>query len=68
MKILDPNEYITFEIDEAGTRKFEAFLDRNFPDWQEREMLKTKRAGTIQRDWLLVGDDGVERHALYRNQ
>ncbi|MCC7083432.1 MAG: hypothetical protein IT427_00315 [Pirellulales bacterium] len=53
------------EISDEETKRFEAFLDRNFPGWREREMFKQKYAGTIQRTWR-VGVDDVERCAIYR--
>lgn len=65
MKILNSAEFITMEIDADGTRRFEAFLDRNFPSWRKCEMFKAKNAGTIQRKWQ-VGIDDLERIALYR--
>ena len=66
MKVLNPNDYVTMEIDGEGTRRFEAFLDRNFPNWREREMFKRNNGGTIRRKWS-IGIDGVERNAIYRN-
>ena len=67
MKILDPSEHTPMTIDAEGTRKFEAFLDRNFSSWRESEFHKEKNAGTISRNWY-VGIDDIERTALYRGQ
>jgi hypothetical protein len=60
-------EFITMEIDEQETLRFEAFLDRNFPGWRQREMFVQKNAKTITRKWS-VGLDDIERTALYRKQ
>lgn len=67
MKVLNPKNYITMSISESETHRFEAFLDRNFPDWRNREVLKAKNAGTISRRWL-IGVDDIERRAIYRTQ
>lgn len=60
-------EYVTLVIDGPQTTRFEAFLDRNFPGWRGREILKAKNAETIRRKWY-VGIDDVERNALFRRQ
>lgn len=67
LRVLDPGEYVVHEIDEAETVRFEAFLDRNYSGWRDREAFKAKNAGTIQRGWR-IGHDGVERSAFYRKQ
>lgn len=65
MKVLNPDDYVVMEIDGEGTEKFEAFLDRNFPTWREKEIFRSKNGGTIRRKWS-IGIDGVERNAIYR--
>ncbi len=65
MKLLNPNDYVTMEIDGEGTRRLEAFLDRTYPNWRERELHKKKYDGTIRRKWS-IGNDGIERNAIYR--
>lgn len=67
MKILDPNEFVTLEIDDDGTRFFEAFLDRNFHGWRDHQCHIAKNAGTILRQWQLRVDD-IMRTALYRKK
>ncbi|MCY2989088.1 MAG: hypothetical protein NTY19_14630 [Planctomycetota bacterium] len=65
MKTIDPAKYVTMTIDESGRRRFEAFLDRNYPGWREREIFRERNAGTITRQWP-VGQDDMERTAFYR--
>jgi len=67
MKVLNPAQFTPMTIDGEGTELFEAFLDRNYPDWREREIFRPKYGGTIQRCWLAIGNDDVERVAFYRD-
>lgn len=67
MFVLNPREFVVQQISEEETLLFEAFLDRNFPGWRDREILKQKNAGTVEREWL-VGVDEIERHALFRKR
>jgi len=67
MKTLDPSQFVTMTIEEADTTRFEAFLDRNYRGWREREFHKAKNAGTIRRQWY-VGVDDIERNALFRKE
>ena len=67
MQVLNPDNFVTTEISEAETTIFEAFLDRSFPDWRQREMFTKKNTSGIRRKWL-IGHDGIERNALYRKQ
>jgi hypothetical protein len=64
MQILDPSKHALTSIDAEGTRKFEAFLDRNFPQWREQNCHDTT-AGTVRRAFV-AGVDDVERVAVYR--
>lgn len=66
MKLLDPSENTPLTIEPHDTTQFEGFLDRNFPGWRDREIFKSKFAGTIRRKWV-DGHDGIERNAVFRN-
>jgi len=67
MRAIRSADYVTMEIDEHGTRRFEAFLDRNFDAWREHELHKERNKTSITREWV-VGIDDIERKALYRKQ
>lgn len=62
MKHLNPDDYEDVAIDAAGRRKYEAFLDRNFPDWRRRN--PAWYGDGICCEWSL-GVDGMERTAMY---
>jgi len=64
MKVLNPDEFVTMEIDSAATLKFEEFLDRNFPRWRGTQIGHYKG---IRRAWILAEiTDRPIRHAIYR--
>jgi hypothetical protein len=67
MIVLDPANFVTITITDDESRRFEDFLDRNFPGWRDREIMKLKCAGTIRRKWD-DGHDGIERNAVFRKQ
>lgn len=68
MKVLNPAMHSPKTIDLVGTMRFEAFLDRNFPDWRGREFNRPKNAGTLQRCWMIAGNDDIERVAVFRGE
>jgi hypothetical protein len=63
MKVLDSSEYIVMTISDAETRRFEAFLDRNFSHW--RDSIDESYTG-VARGWYLPLADTALSHAIYR--
>lgn len=64
--VLDSNSYIFDELDENGAVRFDAFLDRNYPNWREQAGSDREATG-IHRRWALDIDD-IERNAIYRGE
>lgn len=67
MRVLNSKEFVTLQIDECDTKKFEAFLDRNFPGWRSREPTSNSDELPICRSWM-VGVDDIERSVFFRKQ
>lgn len=64
MIILDSKKHLIRKLDETGRKRFEAFLDRNFPSWREHLV---REEPTFVRKWT-IGIEGGIRTAICRGE